>query len=106
MRLPILGCVAHIYRRYAFLSTGGGSGIGRAVCVEFSKQGAKVAVVDINGDTATQTLESLEGKHGKESQNMILQWNLSCPCPHSLGQRGYVRDHHVNITNPLTFSLI
>ena len=72
----------------------------------FSKQGSNVAVVDINGDTATQTLESLEGKNGKESHSIILQWNLSCPWPHSLGQRGYVRDHYLNITSPMQFSLI
>ena len=74
--------------------------------MEFSKQGAKVAVVDINGYTATQTLESLEGKNRKESQSIIFQWNLSCPWPRSLGQRWYVRDHYLNITNPMTFSLI
>jgi len=41
---------------------GGGGGIGRAVCAAFSKQGSKVAVVDVNKETAAQTLSALEGK--------------------------------------------
>lgn len=41
--------------------SGGGSGIGRAVCAAFSKQGSKVAVVDVNKAAATETLKALEG---------------------------------------------
>jgi 3-oxoacyl-[acyl-carrier protein] reductase len=37
------------------LVTGGGSGIGEAICVAFGEQGARVAVVDINGDAAELT---------------------------------------------------
>ena len=32
--------------------TGGGSGIGAATCRRFAAEGARVAVVDINGDSA------------------------------------------------------
>ena len=32
--------------------TGGGSGIGRATCRRMTDEGARVAVIDINGDAA------------------------------------------------------
>lgn len=37
------------------LVTGGGSGIGRAACLEFARAGARVVVVDIDPATAEQT---------------------------------------------------
>ena len=35
--------------------TGGGSGIGRAVCVRLAHEGASLAVVDVIADTAAET---------------------------------------------------
>ncbi|CAH1794542.1 unnamed protein product [Owenia fusiformis] len=46
--------------RLAFV-TGGGSGIGRAICQSFLKEGAKVAIVDINKNAAEDTANLLEG---------------------------------------------
>jgi 2-hydroxycyclohexanecarboxyl-CoA dehydrogenase len=41
--------------------TGGGSGIGRAVCRRFAAEGAAVAVLDIDGDGARATAEEIDG---------------------------------------------
>lgn len=41
--------------------TGGGSGIGKALCVRFATEGARVAVADLNGETAQQTAEQIGG---------------------------------------------
>jgi NAD(P)-dependent dehydrogenase (short-subunit alcohol dehydrogenase family) len=41
--------------------TGGGSGIGRAVCQRLAAHGARVAVLDINFDTAQETASLVDG---------------------------------------------
>lgn len=43
------------------LVTGGGSGIGRAVCIALGREGAKVVVTDINGAAAKATASTLSG---------------------------------------------
>lgn len=46
------------------LITGAGSGIGRAAAELFSAEGAAIAVVDVNGDAAAETVASVEGSGG------------------------------------------
>jgi NAD(P)-dependent dehydrogenase (short-subunit alcohol dehydrogenase family) len=41
--------------------TGGGNGIGKALCFRFAAEGARVAVADLNGETAQQTAEQIGG---------------------------------------------
>lgn len=46
------------------LVTGGGSGIGRGVCIEFALQGASVAVTDINADSAQRVAGEIAAAGG------------------------------------------
>jgi len=41
--------------------TGGGSGIGKAICVRLAAEGAKVAVLDVDGEAAKQTADLIGG---------------------------------------------
>lgn len=45
--------------------TGGGQGIGKAYCLGFAEEGARVVVADVNGETAQQTAEEIRRKGGK-----------------------------------------
>lgn len=45
--------------------TGGGSGIGKAVCLLFGKAGAQVFVADLNEEAATKTAEEINAAGGQ-----------------------------------------
>lgn len=45
--------------------TGGGSGIGRACCIQLARDGASVAVWDLNAKHAAQTVQSIQSEGGK-----------------------------------------
>ncbi|MDM3872122.1 SDR family oxidoreductase [Porticoccus sp. W117] len=49
------------------LVTGGGSGIGQAVCQRLAGEGAHVLIVDLNMDTAQQTVEQIQASGGTAS---------------------------------------
>lgn len=44
--------------------TGAGSGMGRAIAILFAREGAKVVVSDINGQTAEETWRTIEAEGG------------------------------------------
>uniref|UniRef100_A0A8C2FAF2 (3R)-3-hydroxyacyl-CoA dehydrogenase n=1 Tax=Cyprinus carpio TaxID=7962 RepID=A0A8C2FAF2_CYPCA len=58
------------------LVTGGGSGIGRAVCQRFASEGASVVVADRNEESANQTLELLSRDHTGQG-HMALEVDVS-----------------------------
>ncbi|MDQ6676932.1 MAG: SDR family oxidoreductase [Acidobacteriota bacterium] len=41
------------------LITGGGSGIGKAICIRLASEGGKIAVVDINADHGNETVKQI-----------------------------------------------
>lgn len=57
--------------------TGGGSGIGRAVCQRFADEGAQVAIFDINAEGAAETVEmiSLAGGGARDYMTDIADYD-------------------------------
>ncbi|NBT09262.1 MAG: SDR family NAD(P)-dependent oxidoreductase, partial [Chitinophagia bacterium] len=51
--------------------TGGGSGIGKEVCIVLAKQGAKVFVVDLSEESAHATVEIIK-KEGGEGKSIVI----------------------------------
>ncbi|QDU81419.1 Cyclopentanol dehydrogenase [Polystyrenella longa] len=45
--------------------TGGGTGIGKAICLRFAEEGGEIIVVDQNQETGKQTAEEIESAGGK-----------------------------------------
>jgi 3-oxoacyl-[acyl-carrier protein] reductase len=59
--------MAGLLDRHIAVVTGGGSGIGRAIALGYAREGAHVAVLDANGDTAAATAKAITGAGGKAS---------------------------------------
>jgi NAD(P)-dependent dehydrogenase (short-subunit alcohol dehydrogenase family) len=55
------GAVAMIREGRGAVVTGGGSGIGRATARRFAEHGARVAVVDVDGDAAEKVAAEIDG---------------------------------------------
>ena len=47
------------------LITGAGSGIGRATALRFAREGARVAVVDLSAERATETTDAINQEGGE-----------------------------------------
>jgi NAD(P)-dependent dehydrogenase (short-subunit alcohol dehydrogenase family) len=68
------------------LVTGGDSGIGRAVCVAFAKEGADVAIAYLSEDADAEHTKSLVEAEGRRAIT------LRCDLQHEDQARGIVRD--------------
>jgi 3-oxoacyl-[acyl-carrier protein] reductase len=45
--------------------TGSGSGIGRAIALGYAREGATIAVLDIDPESATKTAKQIKAEDGK-----------------------------------------
>jgi NAD(P)-dependent dehydrogenase (short-subunit alcohol dehydrogenase family) len=57
--------MAGLLEKHIAVVTGGGSGIGRAIAQGYAREGAHVAVLDANGDTAAATAKAITSAGGK-----------------------------------------
>ena len=53
------------------LVTGGGAGIGRAICETFAREGAHVVVADINGEAAEETASAIVTANGAAGAHTV-----------------------------------
>jgi NAD(P)-dependent dehydrogenase (short-subunit alcohol dehydrogenase family) len=53
------------------LVTGGGAGIGRAICETFAREGAHVVVADINGEAAEETASAIVTANGAAEAHAV-----------------------------------
>src|ERR1700738_2057765 len=51
--------------------TGSGSGIGRAIAIGYAREGAQVAVLDINGEAAAETAQQIFTAGGKAQSSTL-----------------------------------
>jgi NAD(P)-dependent dehydrogenase (short-subunit alcohol dehydrogenase family) len=51
--------------------TGGGSGIGEAVCLDLGRRGARVVVADINGDDAQRVADAITADGGQATARRV-----------------------------------
>ncbi len=51
--------------------TGGGSGIGKAISLLFGQQGAAVNIIELNKETAQQTVEEIEAAGGRAMAHQV-----------------------------------
>jgi len=63
-----INCLKEIPMRFenkVCLVTGGGSGIGKAICTRLASEGGKIAVVDLNADHGNQTVKEITDAGGQ-----------------------------------------
>ena len=59
--------------------TGGGSGIGRATCIRFAEEGARVAVADIDAAAARETVQLATAASGREDAAFAIAIDVTDP---------------------------
>jgi NAD(P)-dependent dehydrogenase (short-subunit alcohol dehydrogenase family) len=71
-----LGTKARLDGKVALI-TGGGSGIGKATCLNMARNGAKIVVVDLNADSAKQTVEDIKKEVGNKNVAISLSADIT-----------------------------
>lgn len=67
---PLGGNMENLRNKSVFV-TGGGSGLGAAVCLDLAACGARIAVADINNSTAAETAATIVEKGGEAFSLML-----------------------------------
>src|ERR1041385_7046264 len=57
--------MAGLLQDHIAAGTGAGSGIGRAIAAGYAREGARVVVLDVNGDAASETTQQILNAGGK-----------------------------------------
>jgi 3-oxoacyl-[acyl-carrier protein] reductase len=71
--------MAALLQNHIAAVTGAGSGIGRAIAIGFAREGAQVAVLDINAEAAASTATEIRGAGGRaESFKLDVTDHAAC----------------------------
>ena len=84
--------------------TGGGSGIGEAVCLRLASEGAHVLVVDVNADAARRVAEALGQGHHWIEADVSTEEGVAGYVDAAVEKYGRIDLHHLNAGIAGTFA--
>jgi NAD(P)-dependent dehydrogenase (short-subunit alcohol dehydrogenase family) len=76
--------------------TGGGSGIGAAVARRLAREGAKVVVVDVDGDRADEVVAELDGEGYAVGADVSTEEGVAGYMRHAVDRFGRIDLYHLN----------